>query len=296
MAKIPVGATIAHAYRFAFGNFVNLVRVSWLPQISIAALLLFAVLPAFRAILQATLAKDVAAMGGAFLELLPAYVVLLLLFFVQITAVAQAELGLSAQQGWLVFPVGKPMWRLVAGFLVFLVIVVGIMLVVGAALGFAAAMAGIGAGSTAPGTGAMMITIVLPVCVYGMMIFLFVRLGFLLTPAAVALPSIGIGPAWRLSRGNFWRLFVVTVGLLLPFIVLEMIAILLLLPRMPTPQPGADATQQAILAWEADLFTGMQNHLILALPVMALFTLLLYGVLVSAQCFAYRAATVEDAA
>jgi len=31
MAKIPVGATIAHAYRFAFGDFVTIFRSIWLP-------------------------------------------------------------------------------------------------------------------------------------------------------------------------------------------------------------------------------------------------------------------------
>ena len=37
MKKIPVGATIAHAYRFAFGDFLKILGVMWLPLLHAVA-------------------------------------------------------------------------------------------------------------------------------------------------------------------------------------------------------------------------------------------------------------------
>ena len=37
VSKIPVGATIAHAYRFAFGNFAQIASIVWLPWLILSA-------------------------------------------------------------------------------------------------------------------------------------------------------------------------------------------------------------------------------------------------------------------
>ena len=34
MKKIPVGATIAHAYRFAFANALTVLKAIWLPMLA----------------------------------------------------------------------------------------------------------------------------------------------------------------------------------------------------------------------------------------------------------------------
>jgi hypothetical protein len=293
MSKIPVGATIAHAYRFTFGGFLNLVRLTWLPQVLIVGLMFTLLWPAMTTLMQAASGQAEAPGGMQILTVLLASLFILVLAFAVIAAIARAALGMADSGSWLNFPLGRPAWRLIGAFLLFLLICIGVAIVLILAsfvLGF-----GIGALAAAAGTAviASLVKLVVMVLIYAVFAFVGIRLGFLLTPVVIAEEKIGMRRSWALSKGNFWRLLVIALGTLLPFFIAELLLLTFVLPPVPHLQPG-EAPQQfqaAILAWEADYFTMIQSHWLILAPVLAVLTILVYGLLVGAQCFAYRAVT-----
>jgi hypothetical protein len=294
MNKIPVGAVIAQAFIFTFGGIVNLVRASWLPLVLIFALFAGGVMPALSSLISAANGKAAAlSVGPAFLLAFVAYIGILILFFAQMVAVAQSALSPSDDSGWFNLPLGKPLWRLLGAFFLIILIFIGVMagmIALGAIIGAIAGVAA-GAGGAAPGVMAGLVALVIGVLEYGLFIFLAVRLGALVTPVVVAEQSFGIRRSWALSRGNFWRLFAVLLVVFLPFAAIETVAMFLVMPAFPNIQPGASPQdiQAAMQAWQAAMLTGMQGHWYVLAPVFALFSLLFYGLLASAQCFAYRA-------
>lgn len=295
MTKIPVGATIAQAYRFAFAGIVNLIRVSWLPLAGIIIVMFAIVLPALSNLMDALSGQGAGTSGAAFLRLLPAYLVMMLLFFVQIAAIAQSALGLPQSAGWLVFPFGKPLWRLIGAFLIFLLILVAISILLGVVMGLVI----VAIGGNAAGAGhVVLIGLAVRLLAYALLAFLFVRLGFLLTPAAVEGPGLGLVRSWKLSRGRFWRLFAILLAVTLPFVVLEVAVLVWFVPHMPMPVAGPDAAQYqaTVLEWESALFARLQSHWPVTATLWGLATLILYGLLVGAQCFAYRRVTEGGAA
>ena len=82
MKKIPVGATIAHAYRFAFGDFLTVLRSIWLPllvQLGLSILVGRYAISLF----QALAAKDPSAVS-LLGPIVPLYAIILILFFAQL--------------------------------------------------------------------------------------------------------------------------------------------------------------------------------------------------------------------
>src|SRR3954468_15539491 len=110
MKKIPVGATIAHAYRFAFGDFLTLLRHIWLPlavQLGLTLIMAQHLIPLLRALA----AKDPSATSllGPVLLLYP---VVMILIFAQFATVTKVALGPRRDIPLIDFPFNKDMWRL----------------------------------------------------------------------------------------------------------------------------------------------------------------------------------------
>jgi hypothetical protein len=294
MAKIPVGAVVAQTFNFTFGGFLNLLRVSWLPQLIIVGLLAFGMLPVMSDVLAAQSGQPGATPPGAAVALLfPAYLVIMVMICSQMVAVAQTALSPSENGGWFHLPFGEPVWRLIGAYILFILIFVGAALgmafagfLLGATIGGASATAGNGVGAAIA-----LIAALVPLMIYALFIFVAVRLGALLTPVVVAEKSIGLRRSWTLTRGNFWRLFAIFLLVFLPFMAVEMVAIFALMPSLPVMQPGMapEQVQAAILGWEAEMSSAMLAYSYVVIPFLALFSVLFYGALIGAQCFAYRA-------
>src|ERR1700743_3804696 len=147
MAKIPVGATIAQAYRFAFGDFLTILRSIWLPlavQLGLTILLTQRLIPLFRAFES----KDPSAISmlGPILLLYP---VVLILFFSQIVTVTKLALGPRREIPLIDFPFGKDMWRLLAGYIAAGLAIVATLIafaLIAALLGFLLGAVGTGKG------------------------------------------------------------------------------------------------------------------------------------------------------
>jgi hypothetical protein len=299
MAKIPVGRTIAHAYRFAFGNFLGILRTIWLPLLLQLAMTV-PVAARAGALFQGFAGSDPGAMSQ-FASLIPLYLVLILLFFVQMTAVTQLALG-KHQPGSALFyfPIGKAMWRLVGGFVLAVLAILAvaavyvIVLFIGGALLKAAT-----AGMSSRGAALTVALLVLAVLLigYGGLIFLAVRFLFLLAPVNIVRQKLGVLEAWELSHRNFWRAFLVILSILLPMVAVEYILVFSAVGFPPIPHAGVSpqAFQAARLAWNIAMIQSLVRYWYVALPLLGVLMVLYFGAGCAAQVFAYRALTEDEA-
>jgi hypothetical protein len=299
MSKIPVGATIAHAYRFAFGSFVEIFLATWAAAVLQAALSIL-LMRQIGALMQAILARDPSVVTQ-FGPLLLLYPLAIFLLFVQMTAVMELALGQLPGRKLFHFPAGKPVWRMIGAF-VFAFVVIILLVIFGmlvlAAVGFAMRLA---LGGLAPNLAKAIAGIGLLVAFlvgYCALIYAMVRLTFLIPPVTIANRRIDLVRGWKLARGNFWRIFLVLLAVLIPFFILEYAALFAaggmppLLPKGISPE-AREAFQQAKVAWQLGLITKLSAIWYITVPVTMLLTMLFLGLFSGAQAFAWRALTAS---
>lgn len=285
--KIPVGATIVHAYRYGFTNVPALLKAVWLP----AALYLGLCVPALHRtaqLLTAASARDpsmVSLMGP--LLLLAAAVVIL--FMAQVTAATELALGMPIESRFY-FPFGKKLWRLIGGYLLTLMALFAMILlfvVVGVVLSFAL--------KNLSTTAAALLAVAAILIAYCGAIFLAVRFLFLLAPASIAGQRLGVARSWLLTRGNFWRAFLVTLAIVIPVMILQY-GLQFALAGFPPMLVGAsaEAAKAARMAWNARMLDALVADWYITLPVFALILLLYLGVGCGAQAFAFRKLTEDE--
>jgi len=289
MKKIPVGATIAQAYRFAFGDFLTVLRSIWLPlavQFGLTIVLAQHLIPLLRALA----AKDPSATSllGPSLLLYP---VVLILFFAQIATVTKIALGTRRDIPLIDFPFGKDMWRLLGAFVVAALAMAAIL------IAFALVAGALGFLLSAIGTGKTLLVFLVGIAFvigYGGTIFMAFRFMFLLAPVNIAEQRLGIGRAWQLSQGNFWRSFLIVLSILLPMIVVEYAAIFVAIGLPPMPHGDPQAFEAKRLEWNIALLQAMVSYWYVVLPLFALLLVLYIGAGCGAQAFAYRALTENE--
>ena len=285
MQKIPVGATIAHAYRFAFGSFFTLLRVLWI-ALALQLVLMIPLLGRMVLFLQAMRNKDPAALSflGPFLLVIP---FALVLFFVQLTAVTETALGRRTDSSWFQFPVGKKMWRLFGGFILAGLAIGALAVCYFVTVGLLAFFLKPVAGKD----GAALLALVLVLVGEAGMAFLAVRFLFLLAPVNIAEQRMGVDRAWMLSRGNFWRSFWIILSVYAPFLVVQE-GLMVAFAGWP---PAFGAGEAARLAWNIAALSAMVRHWPVLVPIHALVMVLYLGAGCGAQAFAYRKLTEGDA-
>ena len=296
MKKIPVGATIAHAYGFAFGNFPAILRVTapaLVLQLALSLFMIGRMIPG----LEAVEAKDPSAFSllGPVLLLYP---LAFILFFVQFTAVTELALGQAMDASWFHFPVGKKMWRLLGGFITAVLAIAGLVLAAALVAWLLAVLISFGLSAAAPQaakTIAGLLALLAILACYCGLIFVAVRFFFLLAPVNVAEARLGVGRAWLLSRGNFWRALLVTLAIVLPIAILEYVFIFAAVGFPPMPQGGPQAYEAARLAWQVSILSAIWRHWYIALPIFAVIMVLYLGAGCAAQVFAYRKLTEDEA-
>jgi hypothetical protein len=295
MKKIPVGATIAHAYRFAFGDFFRVLGVIWLPWaiLTVGGFLLLRTSAAFTT---AMASHDSATIRHTVALTAPFYLLGMFMLFMQITGLTELALGVRKGSPYYYFSLGKAVWRVIGAFLLLalLVLACGIVMAAGAiALGFIMKV------SNVPVlTGSVMLLAgVAAFCAY---IYILVRCSFLLIPVTIAEEKISLRRVWILGRGNFWRMFVILLAVLIPAIAVELVLLFkVLLQGMPiaplngTPEQLA-AYRLAVAAWSAAYTARITRYWYIFYPPFAIFSALFYGLSAGSQAFAYRALTETD--
>ena len=296
MAKIPVGATIAKAYRFAFGGFLRILGVIWFA----AAVTWIPGLLLRHKMMTLMTARDPSAMSQTLPIMLPAQIVGFVVLSMLMIGVARLALALHKGPAWFYFSLGKPVWRLVGSFLLLvLAIIVGYLaFLLGAlVLGFAVGLLA----SAVPGTittiAAGLLAIAGIVAVFCGYIYCLVRLTFLLAPVIAAEePGFALGRAWALGKGNFWRMLGITIAVLAPFLMLEAAFVIYWFQGLPALDPAQPAAFQAAMdARMAMILDGLFHYWYVTYPLGLAILAVFYGANAGAQCFAWQALTQRDA-
>ncbi len=297
MKKIPVGATISHAYGVAFGEFPKLLKLLWLPLLLTLGLNAI-VGPQFTALSQGLRTHDFSKVT------MPGPLILLIALaawtfaFMLMTGSFQYALGQDeARPRAYYLSFAMPLWRLIGAFLALILAMAGLVLVYVIAvllvlflfrLGLTAAHISDASLKTILAFDALLAFL----AGYCGFIFCWVRLGFLLGAITIAEGRVGLARSWTLSRRNFWRMFLVSLALFVPFLLLEIVAFYAL-GLFPHFTPGATPAeiQAAQNAASTAAFARMNDYWYLVYPGGAIVSLVLYGLMGGAGSFAYRALT-----
>ena len=282
MAKIPVWSTLGGAVRFVARDFGNILGVFWLPML---LLMVPSIWLQWQAVMQGVNSPP----HRLTLLLQPVFIFLVAM---QMLGIAQLALGLRTGPVWLYVSLGKPVWRLLGCWL----LVAFFFLLAGLAAGFGGVLVTALLNRTlGMAAGALAGLAVLGLLVGGG-IYCVVRLSFLLVPViAMEEPKFALGRAWELGRGNFWRMFLISLIILLPLIVLELVLVFgFLFKGLHFPPPHAAAAQTALFQAEmkarvSSLARGVVTYWYVVAPLTVIFNVIFYGVAVGAQCIGYRA-------
>jgi hypothetical protein len=317
MGKIPIGKTIGEAYDFALGRYLPILGVIWLPLALLVAAEYFVLVPYFLRVFEFVQfalqhAKDHHPVPPPEMATMRPYIwsvdalAVVVSIWIQV-GIAKTALGLRTGPLFAYIPVGLDELRVIGAYIVFIALVyggfLGFAIVVGIGVALGAALVSGGAfdfsamGSTAPWIfGAIAAGIL---AIFAALIYVQIRLLFLLVPATVAEKRFGLWRSWELSRGNFWRIFVVGVGTLSPLlafefvlifafyilIVLTVVANVMMLKAHGTVHGGPAAVANVLtMLWR---YAAVYGALIAAivLPLLPIF----YGLRFSPSVFAYRA-------
>jgi len=299
--KIPVGGTIAHAYGFAFGNIVNNLGAMWIP-----AAIMYAIMFVFRtsytnAVMSMSTNPQAVIAGLQYLFV--AMIVFGILIVAQIAGITKEALGLRTGNAWLQFPFGAATWRLIGSYLLYfvvmLVVYLGILVVSALFAGIFAGVTGAGTGGSARGAlaGLGIAAIVVGLFAFCAIVYIAVRLSFFLAPVAVAEHRVSLIRSWELGKGNFWRVFVVVLSIVIPLIVLEGAVFFTMYGSnlIPPIHPGVTPDELAAFnQHQRQMVENSQHWWFITYPLGLLVGLIFYGLFAGAAAHAYQALTASD--
>jgi hypothetical protein len=302
MEKIPVGQTIAQAYGFAIREFPKILGVTWAP-LAVAIALGLMITPGF--IGNHINPNDEDAMTRFSMQMAPVLVLILLPIRAMI-ATGVTELALGMRQGvtFVYFSVGMSIWRFIASWI--LVVVAMVVLLVATAIvgGILIVLGGMALGHVLHGANAEISGVLAAAAFllfsYGVAIFLAARLTFFIPAVVVAERKIDLARVWQLSHGNFWRIFLIALAIVIPVAVILAVELIAMygadavlhffsLFASATHGASASAVQAQFQAWSETV----REKSLAVWPCNAVFQLLFgtltYGLFYGASAFAYRA-------
>jgi len=240
MNKIPLEATISAAYRFLFTRILSVLGTVWLPLLVMAVLaggIIFAVVPpewwhgqfpvAFGD-KQPDLPQILALFRPFFIGMPPLILISLVLNAMMMVGLLRLSLGQTRSQ-YIFFSLGGDVWRVVLAMLLLIVILVLFYVV----------CAGVAVGASLllkpfiPHGAWVVATVVLVIAAVCYPIYAIVRLYFFLPATIVAQHRIGFSHSWGLGRGNFWRIVLIFLVIVIPVgIVTGMVSNIAVMPIM----------------------------------------------------------------
>jgi hypothetical protein len=278
MNKIPVGQTIRFAYAFTFGEIGTVIGLVWIPTL-LQAIASFFILGAYYPVLADALDAGAAPTGPAALLPLLLVVVSMITMTMVGVAISQQVLGLRSGPVFAHLAFGSAEFKVFGGyfFLYGLVILSFFVLLM-----IAGAISAVG--------GAPAAALAFVVAMLGGLaaaIYAITRLSYLLAPTVLDGADFGVLRSWQLTRGNFWRIFVVALATLLPIsIVIDIVSSVLLGPVGPQTVPPA--TVQAMLHSLAVDLRDTLPHMPVLIGVGLVLSPLTYGLLFAPAAFAFR--------
>jgi hypothetical protein len=224
--QFPVGRTIEDAYSFGFRKFFAVLGVAWLPYLLLGILAVFLLgdfatrfLPSLRQI-----SADHAFGPHGFdprvlapLRAISGYIWLFTIAALLVTAMVEVgvmrkALGFSTGPTLVYLSFGSAFWRMVGAFVLLWLIWVGLIIGLAIAVGIGAALLL----SFVPGNVRYLLIGATGFIAFCAAVYVVFRLIFFLPAVVVAEERLGIGRSWELGGGNFWRIFVVAIAIVIP--------------------------------------------------------------------------------
>jgi ABC-type uncharacterized transport system permease subunit len=282
MTRLSIAGAIRFAYGFVFTQIGAIIGLVWLPLVLVAILqfLPYAIGTAFPG-------GDPAEQGSAAALNLAFSTAALMLYAMNFVAVTRQALGVRQGSASIHFALGWPECRMFAA-----IVICGLMLVASLAIYVMIGTGLFAAARTVPFLNVVAgIYVVLGLCA---VVWLALRLFFLVPPVVVIEERVDFVRAFALSRGNFWRILAVVLAVSVPILVVQTAAIVAIVgPGVFAPLPdNPDIVGIALQARVAMVDRHMASMIGLAL-VLAPFSL---GLTLGASSFAYRALAGERAA
>jgi hypothetical protein len=224
MNKIPVFATVAHAYGFATSQFLRILGIVWAPLVVATAVSLM-LTPGFTG--NHIPIDDVDAIRRNSAHFAP-FVFIFSLFIRAMIGVGVTELALGKRSGTTVvyFSLGAPVWRLIGAWLLFvlamILIYIGLIVftvIVGVVGGIGVKALALSKGADAIATGLLVLFCI--VLFAGALVYVMARLTFLIPPVVVNENKIDLARGWELTRGSFWRIFCIGLCIFVPLILAQ---------------------------------------------------------------------------
>jgi hypothetical protein len=296
MNKIPVTQTVLESYRFTFGGLSKVIGLIWLPIIILTVGGYFTLVPYFSGMAGALESGDVSQQGSLMLRQLALEIVMIVLMAMIAVAISREILNPVRRPSFLRFALGPAELRVVGGLiaLFFLMIVfIFILVVIGLVLGLAVNGV-LPAGAAVGSKGGAGIGALVGLIGFFGLVYVMVRLGFLLTPAVAMEGGFGLERSWELTKGNFWRIVAVIVATLLPVLIVAMIIDLTILgPDFLNPHLELAHDPAAQMRHSAEQMRQMSAHLPLMMGIGFLLAPFTYGMTFAPAAFAYRALTAK---
>ena len=249
MQKIPLEKTIGAAYRFLFSNFLSILGTVWLPLLLTAALVgaaFWAILPAgfFQGGFEHFDKARAMALIPTLLAVYPLFVFVGLVLGAMIAVgVTRRALGMTHGPTLVYFSLGAPVWRMVGahilfffGYILFLAVIGGICV-------------GVVAASTQLNSKLLagLIDFVVIAGAVCFTLYAVVRVWFFLPAVVVAEERISFSRSWQLAGGNFWRIVLIALMVIIPvgfvggmvsqiFVMGSMGSTIQTMPEHPSPE------------------------------------------------------------
>lgn len=226
--RVLVGDTILRAWGFAGRRIVPLLGASWLTAAFYAAALAY-----FLGHLSDAMLVSPRPDPGSFNNFALFYMFCVVL----VTALANAAMAVpmfreafetGGEWKTVYFSIAFREWALFSNTLLLYILIIGIVSAIAFAgsVGIAVSLPMIGNGGIWHGIPAAPVMIgILTIAALAAALFLATRFGFFLATTAVVDSPARLLRAWSLSRGNFWRILGLGLGLILPVVIAAILAI-----------------------------------------------------------------------
>jgi hypothetical protein len=290
MNKIPVGQTIAEAYRFTFVGLEKVIALIWLPIIVLTVADYFAKGAYLTAMAAALESGNNSQLGPIFAAQFGFVVFELIVRAVIAVAICREILAPLKRPLFLRFSLGRVELRVIGamvGLGALIVLAVVLCMIAGTVLGgsLAGPAGGLASAQMAAGTAVTIGFVLSPLLIY-----VFVRLGALLVPAAVIEGGLGLERSWALLKGNVWRIIGVSLAVVVPLILVHaMLQGLAMGPDNVGQTFDPAGGLPALLRYMAVTFRQTAAHLPLLEGLDFVVAPFFYGLMFSAPAFAYKA-------
>ena len=290
MKKIPVGQTIAEAYRFTFVGVEKVIALIWLPIIVLTVADYFAKGAYLTAMAAALESGDNSRLGPIFAAQLGFALFELIVRAVIAVAICREILAPLTRPLFLLFSLGSAELRVIAamvGLGALMVLAVVLCTIVGTLLAGSLAVpaGGLAAEQLAAGAVVLILLVLSPLLIY-----VFMRLGALLVPAAVIEGGLGLERSWALLKGNVWRIIGVSLAVSVPLILVHaMLQGLAMGPDAGSQTLDPAGGLPALFRYMAVTFRQTAAHLPLLEGLDFVVAPFFYGLIFSAPAFVYKA-------